>query len=260
MGMKEKGKTRKLGKTKFMTASNDGELENKKRLLEILKSNIIPDDLILDSIGLFIRRQQLSKILLINRLYEKIVNIHGVIMEFGVFFGKNLSLFTSLRGIHEPYNHNRKIIGFDTFEGFLNINKKDGKHNIIEKGSYSVSENYEVTLDEILSIHEKNCPLSHISKYQIVKGDASKTISQYLSDEPQTIIALAYFDFDIYQPTKECLEKIRPRLVKGSILVFDELNCKSFPGETIAYDEVLGLNNYKLNRDSSNPFVSWIEF
>ena len=54
MGMKEKGKTRKLGKTRFMTASNDGELENKKRLLEILKSNIIPD-LILDSIGLFIR-------------------------------------------------------------------------------------------------------------------------------------------------------------------------------------------------------------
>ena len=55
-------------------------------------------------------------------------------------------------------------------------------------------------------------------------------------------------------------KKILPRLVKGSIIAFDELNCKSFPGETIAFNEVLGLNNYKLNRDRNVPYVSWIEF
>ena len=253
-------KLRNLGKTKIISASNEKELNDKRKLLEILKSNYIPEELILDNLGLFMRRQQLSRVLLMNNLYQKIIDIHGVIMEFGVFFGQNLSLFSSLRGIYEPYNYNRKIIGFDTFNGFPNIDKKDGNHSVIMDGSYSVTKNYEKILDDILSIHEDNSPLNHIKKYELIKGDATKTISQYLEDEPQTIIAFAYFDFDIYQPTKTCLEKILPRLVKGSIIAFDELNCKSFPGETIAYNEVLGLNNYKLNRDRNNPYVSWIEF
>jgi hypothetical protein len=50
---------------------------------------------------------------------------------------------------------------------------------------------------------------------------------------------MAIFDMDIYKPTKDVLEKIIPRLVKGSLLVFDELNFKAFPGETIAVNEVL---------------------
>jgi len=256
----ENQKTRSLGETKFISAATEMELRGKKRLLEILKSDSIPEELILDNLGLFMRRQQLSRVLLMNNLYMKILDIHGIIMEFGVFFGQNLSLFSSLRGIYEPYNFNRKIIGFDTFEGFSEINKKDGNHDIVKKGSYSVTKNYEETLEEILNIHENNSPINQIKKHQLIKGDATKTISKYLKDEPQTVIAFAYFDFDIYQPTKACLEKILPRLVKGSIIAFDELNCKSFPGETIAFNEVLGLNNYKLNRDRNNPYVSWIEF
>ena len=251
----------KIGKTSIIRQSNQKEIEDKKKLVNILKSNTIPDELLLENIGLFIRRQQLSHILLMNKLYKKIIKINGDIMEFGVFFGPNLSLFSSLRGIHEPYNYTRKIIGFDTFEGFPHVNlDKDGNHEIIKKGSYSVSDGYENTLKDILSIHENNSPLNHINKYELIKGDASITIEKYLQKEPQTIISLAYFDFDIYEPTKNCLEKILPRLVKGSILVFDELNCKAFPGETIAYNEVLGLNNYKLNRDKNNSLVSWIEF
>lgn len=257
----EQQKLRNLGKTTIISASNQKEINDKIELLNILKSNNIPDDLLLDNLGLFIRRQSLSRILLLNKLYKKIINTHGVIMEFGVFFGQNLSLFSSLRGIYEPYNYNRKIIGFDTFEGFPNINsRKDGNHSIIKEGSYSVSKDYEKTLEKILTIHQDNSPINHVKKFEIIKGDATKTIQEYLEKEPQTIISLAFFDFDIYEPTKVCLEKILPRLVKGSILVFDELNCKSFPGETIAYNEVLGLNNYKLNRDKNNPYVSWIEF
>lgn len=224
-------------------------------------SKNIPDELLLDNLGLFMRRQHLSRVLLLNELYKKIIHIHGVIMEFGVFFGQNLSLFSSLRGIYEPYNYNRKIIGFDTFEGFAKINSdKDGSHSVMKEGSYSVTDGYETTLNRILQIHENNSPLNHINKFELIKGNASVKIEEYLEKEPQTIISLAYFDFDIYEPTKICLEKILPRLVKGSILVFDELNCKSFPGETIAYNEIIGLNNYKLHRDKNNPLVSWIEF
>ena len=79
-------------------------------------------------------------------------------------------------------------------------------------------------------------------------GDATKTLPDYLDKNPETIVALAFFDFDVYEPTKICLEAIKPRLVKGSVLGFDELNDPDSPGETVALMEVFGLNNVRLER------------
>jgi hypothetical protein len=87
--------------------------------------------------------------------------------------------------------------------------------------------------------------------YQIRKTLTLQTLSllpKYLEKNPETIIALAYFDFDVYEPTKICLEAIKPRLVKGSVLGFDELNDPDSPGETLALMEVFGLNNINLKR------------
>ncbi|MDR2406953.1 MAG: hypothetical protein LBE13_02400 [Bacteroidales bacterium] len=72
------------------------------------------------------------------------------------------------------------------------------------------------------------------------------------------IITLAYFDFDIYTPTKKCLEAILPHLTKGAIIGFDELNWHEFPGETRAFNEVLGINKYKIYKDKNNPRPSYI--
>jgi hypothetical protein len=91
-----------------------------------------------------------------------------------------------------------------------------------------------------------------------VKGDATLSLPAYLKDHPETIIALAYFDFDIYAPTKSCLEAILPHLTKGSVLAFDELNCPEFPGETLALKEVLGLSKYAIRRDPNSPLTSYL--
>ena len=45
--------------------------------------------------------------------------------------GQNLALFESFRGMHKPYNYNRKLIGFETFDGFSFIHEKVGKSDII---------------------------------------------------------------------------------------------------------------------------------
>ena len=95
-------------------------------------------------------------------------------------------------------------------------------------------------------------------KYQLIKGDATVTIKKYLEDNPETIIALAYFDFDLYEPTKTCLEAIKGHLTKGSILGFDELGFHNFPGETLAMKEVVGLDRYAIKRSSTNPLPSYV--
>ncbi len=208
----------------------------------------IPKDQLLANLGLFLTSKNLSRILFLDFLYKQIVDVQGVIMDFGTRWGNNMAVFTTLRDIYEPYNRHRKIVGFDTFIGLQGIQEKDGNADWMVRGQLTVPEDYKDYLDSIMDFHERGTALSHIKRYEIIKGDASKEIAKYLVAHPETIIALAYFDFDIYEPTKNCLKAISNHITKGSILAFDELNDPDSPGETIALNEVVGLNNIRLKR------------
>lgn len=236
--------------------STGSELNNKRNLAASLRASSVPDGELLDNLGLYLTRQTLSRINFIQRIYEMIVPVTGIVMEFGVRWGQNMSLFSNLRGIHEPFNYNRRVVGFDTFEGFPFVAEEDGSG--VRIGDYAVSNNWKTQLEDILDFHEKNSPIPHKPKFELIQGDASETLPNYLKQHPETVIALAYFDFDIYTPTKACLEAILPHITKGSVIAFDELNCPEFPGETIAVREVLGLSRYALRRDASNPLTSYM--
>lgn len=243
------------------TVSSENEQSNRLKLADLINNNPIPDNEKSFHTPLFLKRQELSKVLYFNNLYQKILNTHGIIIEFGTRWGTNLVTLSNLRGIYEPFNYNRKILGFDTFEGFKNTNTKDdGKHEIVKEGSFSVSKNYEKYLTELMTIHQNESPLSHLKKFDILKGDAPEKLKEYLNNNPQTIIAFAHFDFDIYKPTLDCLNIIKSHLVKGSILSFDELNDPNFPGETKAVNEAFGLNNICLERFAPCPMQSYFVF
>lgn len=227
-------------------------------LLGLYESTPIPRNLILENLELYMRPQRISEILVLQELYLKILDVHGIIIEFGVRWGRHLSVLCALRAIHEPYNFYRKILGFDTFSGFLETKPQDGNSDRVHVGSMSVTENYEVYLAKVLALHEAEAPLSHIRRTELIKGDAPTMLADYLEDNPETLVALAYFDMDLYQPTKECLEIIQPYLTKGSILAFDELMHPEFPGETIALKEVFDIRQYKVQRFSTSPYPSFI--
>ena len=243
------------------TVSSLNEQTNRLSLAQLINNNPIPDNEKSFHTPLFLKRQELSKILYFQFLYNQFLNTHGVIIEFGTRWGTNLVTLSNLRGIYEPFNYNRKIIGFDTFEGFKNTSSKnDGAHEIIKDGAFSVTENYETYLENLMTIHQNESPLNHIKKFEILKGDAPLKLKDYLQKNPQTIIAFVHFDFDIYKPTVDCLNLIKPHLVKGSIVSFDELNDPNFPGETKAVNEVFGLNNIELKRFSACPMQSYFIF
>jgi hypothetical protein len=85
-----------------------------------------------------------------------------------------------------------------------------------------------------------------------------ETVGQYLETNPQTVIALAYFDLALYEPTRRCLEAIRPHLARGSVIAMDELNSPDFPGETVAFREVIGLDRYRLVRSRFLPDRTYV--
>ena len=239
------------------TYESSSEKTSRTGLLGKLKESPIPEDQVLSNLGLFLDSKSLSRVLFMDFLYRQIVDVQGVVMEFGTRWGQNLALFCTLRGIYEPFNRHRKIIGFDTFAGFPSITAEDGTSEMMKKGQLTVGDNYDNYLREVLSIHESLNPLAHITKFELRKGDATEELPAFLKESPQTMIALAYFDFDLYAPTKECLEAVRPRLTRGSVLGFDELNDPDSPGETIALMEVFGLNKVRVKRF---PFASRVSY
>lgn len=238
-------------KIEIKTIASPKETDNRNQLTELYLNNPLPVEEQVSNAALYVKRQELSKILFLNHIYNLILPTQGIIIEFGVRWGQNLITLTNLRGIYEPYNYGRRILGFDTFEGFKNIDKKDGSHSIIKEGAFSVTEEYEKYLNSLLSFHQKESPLNHINKNFIFKGDATEELKNYLHKHPETIISFAYFDFDIYKPTKECLELILPLMPKGAIIGFDELLDPHFPGETMAFKEVMNIRSCKLYK---NPF------
>jgi len=242
--VKKRMKT-KLGKTTF---DSEEEIKIRKAATELFKATPISDDELLDNLGLYINSKNMARLLFLNHIYQHIIDIHGIIIDFGTRWGQNMAVFTALRGIYEPFNRHRRIIGFDTFKGLSAPSMGDGTSKLMKEGRYAVPENYSEYLNKIMEMQELDNPVSHIKKYEVIEGDASVEIYQFLDDRPETIIALAYFDMDIYQPTYDCLEAIKPYLVKGSILVFDELNDIDCPGETLALNEVFPLNKIRLKR------------
>lgn len=243
--------------TEIKHYSSEKEDRERESLVALLRSSPIPNDQLLANLGLYLEPKHLSRLLFLDQLYRKIIRVQGVVMEFGTRWGQNMAVFSALRGIYEPFNRHRKLIAFDTFAGFPSIHEKDGSSDLMRPAQLSLTDHYEDYLETVLSTHEQLSPLGHIKKFELRKGDAVVEIDKYVGENPHTIVALAYFDFDLYAPTKKCLEAIRPRLTKGSVIGFDELNDPDSPGETLAVMEVLGLSNIELRRPAHASRVSY---
>ena len=112
-------------------------------------------------------------------------------------------------------------------------------------------------LQKVIELYDMNRPLNHIKKVELVKGNIIETAPLFLKDNPHLVVSLLYLDLVIYEPTKVALETFLPKMVKGGIIVFDELNAEAYPGETIAVNEVLGLKNLKIQRFPFDSYVSY---
>jgi hypothetical protein len=242
----------------FVSYGDQEQPARRQRLMEMLRNCPIPAGELPLNLGLFLVPQTLSRILFLDFLYRQILEVQGVVFDLGARWGQTASLFASLRGIYEPFNRLRTIVAFDTFGGFPSLDERDGTGRMMTPGAYAVTEGYEKYLAELLALQEQESPLAHIKKHRIVKGDASVEMGKYIEGNPETIVALAYFDFDLYKPTEQGLRAIRDRLTRGSVLGFDELNDPACPGETLAVKEVLGLDRYAIRRFPHNSRSSYL--
>jgi Macrocin-O-methyltransferase (TylF) len=206
---------------------------------------------------LYTPRQDVARFLVKHEIFRRVLEVQGSVVECGVFFGGGLMTWAQLSAIYEPVNHQRRVIGFDTFAGFPDMAGEDAGAEAAEAhaGGLAIDSHAEIT--RAAELFDANRPVGHIPKVELVRGDATETIPRYVEENPHLLISLLYLDFDIHAPTVTALEHFLPRMVKGSVLAFDELNLRDWPGETVALLESLDVRRLALERSPIGSTISW---
>ena len=211
--------------------------------------------------AVYTTRQTQAKYLARWTLFNKVLTVHGNIFECGVLEGQGLMSWANFSAILEPYNHQRLIVGVDTFEGIQELDEKDNGGDNPENKLAGFKQNYDVVADLRASINNFDCnrPIGHMEKVKLLKGKAEDTLPTYLGEHPETMCALLSLDYDIYKPSITTLELLVPRMPKGAIILFDELGNTNWPGETIAAIEYFGsISALEVRRFTYTPTISYV--
>ena len=111
-------------------------------------------------------------------------------LEFGVYKGESTNFFS---------NYLEEIYAFDSFEGL----KEDWKGMTV-KGAFKL----------------KKIPKLNRNVFLIV-GWVENTLEKFL-EKNKPKINFVHMDMDLYKPTVFTLQKIKPFLIDGAIILFDE--------------------------------------
>lgn len=172
---------------------------------------------------------RLSKVLAHWELFRMTSHLAGSIVECGVFKGASFTRFATYRDLTgSPFG--KKLIGFDIFGHFPETTFADDlgpRQRFIDAAG-----------EESISTEQLREVLAHKGvdrNVELVAGDITQTIPEYITANPALRISLLNLDTDIYEPARVILEHLWPRIVPGGVLILDDYAV--FPGETRAVDE-----------------------
>lgn len=254
-----------------MLHNPDFERRNNRTMIprtEFLKrvAEAVGPTYIADNFGKYTKREELARFMARYDLFRQILDIKGSIIECGVRSGSGLFQWFQISNILEPNAHLRVVYGFDTFEGFPKSAISDFELGAKPGGMSDYC--YEDLLTASDYIYFYNCVFMPENKQvsvkypwdrlTLVKGDFMQTGPQFLELNKHVIVSLLFLDFDIYAPTKKALQLFLPRMPKGSIIAFDELNNHVWPGETMALMEEIGIRNVRIQKFPYEQNISYV--
>jgi hypothetical protein len=223
--------------------------------VKVITEGGIGQEDVIENFMLFLRRVNFGKFLSHVQIFNEVMDVPGHIVECGVFKGMSLLTFVKLIEVLCPADSLKRVIGFDTFEGFVNLAEKDGLPN--EKRGKVVggwnSSDFLPTLQKLVEITQRDSMVPRVKRVELVKGDASVSIPEYVKANPGIRISLLHLDMDLYDPTLAALRYLYPLVSPGGIVLLDEYGMDGFPGESAAFDDYFGANRPQLKKF---PFTS----
>ncbi|MDQ4037673.1 MAG: class I SAM-dependent methyltransferase, partial [Actinomycetota bacterium] len=121
----------------------------------------------------------------------------GLALEFGVASGRTLAILAETRG-------QRKVFGFDSFDG--------------------LPEHWRWGFD-VGSFAADKAPV--VQGAEIIEGLFQDVLPVFLANNAGQL-SIAHIDSDLYSSARYVLQQLRPRMVEGTVILFDEYY--NFPG------------------------------
>lgn len=216
-----------------------------------------PVNVRLASFPKYVRRQDMTRLLACYEIFKRVLPVKGSVVECGVFRGSTLMAWANFSAILEPNNLTRRIYGFDSFGGFPATSKRDGNRFRRPAPGDLRSDSYEELLS-LIRAYDMNRFLGHVPKVQLVRGDVRRTIPSFVRENPHLVVSLLFLDLDLYVPTAVALKHFVPRIPRGGVIAFDELDNPMWPGETLAALRTLGLNRLRIERLDFDPYIGFV--
>jgi hypothetical protein len=238
---------------KFRTES---EMQVGVEIAEIFERSPDSTEVKLESFPRYVRRQQLKRFLALYEIFKLSMPVKGSVVECGVFRGFGLMSWAKLSAMLEPENFMRRIYGFDSFSGFPAISSRD-ENSIVKLSKGGLGADSFDELKSLIEQFDRDRFLGHMDKVHLIKGDVAKTIPKFIRQNRHLVISLLFLDMDLYEPTRCALKHFVPRMPRGAILAFDELDNKMWPGETLALLDEIGIGKLELRRLEFDPYISF---
>jgi hypothetical protein len=244
-----------------LTYSPPDSVEARKQIFDLMNHYQATEEEKERSLGLFLRGSLLARIMATADIYRQIVGIPGDVLDIGTWRGQTAVLCENLRAIYEPLHFNRRIVCFDTFEGYKGFSEKDKPTDLHSDGTYSLSgSDYAEFLRQLLVLHEQSNAMGHIhGKHVVIKGDCRETVPGFFEQNPGEFVALAFFDVNAYDPTWKTFECVWERLVVGGIVAFWQLSRSGLQAEARVYSEnILSRYPHTLHRAETYPGLCYM--
>jgi predicted O-methyltransferase YrrM len=202
-----------------------------------LRQKVLEDPLYNEALSLVKQRTILAEysrmnIYLILRFFLKNVD-HGHVIEFGSYKGGN-AIFMAY--VVDKLYPGMKVYALDSFEGMPATDKSVDAHNAgdFKDADYIALGKY---------IDDKK-----IRNLELVKGYFEDTAEDVLKRAGK--ISLAHIDCDVLPSVKVSYEVVKPYMVSGGYIVFDDATVSSCIGATEAVEDIVvrrdGLNSEQI--------------
>lgn len=237
---------------KFRTAAEQEVGKNIERIFTTCPDSV---ETKLENFPKYVRRQHLKRFLALYEIFKLALPVKGSVVECGVFKGFGVMSWAKLSAMLEPENLTRRIYGFDTFAGFPSVSDKDANPVATPHEGALFADSYE-ELQSLIAQYDQDRFLGHVDKVHLIKGNVVETVPAFLEANPHLVVSLLFLDLDLYEPTQVALRYFLPRMPRGAVLAFDELDNPMWPGETLALLEELG-TRIRLQRLEWDPYIAF---
>ncbi|RQS26425.1 hypothetical protein DIE03_24065 [Burkholderia sp. Bp8992] len=248
----------------IITNADGDQLAARRELFDLMQTYPATREELERSLGLFVRGSLLARILATFEIYQKIVPLPGAILDLGTWRGQTAVLCENFRAILEPLNFQRRIHAFDTFTGYTGFAEHDARdRKLFSDGTYSLSGEYADLLRKLLNLHERSNAMGHVhDKHHVWEGDCRDTLAAFDEAHPGEMVALAWFDLNVIEPTRHAFDAVMERLVPGGVVAFWQLTRGGqLPAEGIHYlRDLLGNRPHQIHKAAAYPSLCYLSF